>query len=269
MKKLGLKTLLGLWLMFFALVAVVFVVKNRYDRNVLGEADINTSKAYGLVIPHHDLAKELIMRGIESTNNGVIYENIVIIGPNHYYPDGYFITTADTLGTHKIKKDFVRSLSSDSESITTDNKMLAGEHGVNIPLIYLNEVYPEAEIIPLAISTHGDQETMDKVSQILANNFKENTLFILAIDFAHNVGFFEGVENNEDTIEALSNFDYETIKNFDDKHLDSTLATTLFLKIMEKIGSTNWETLESSHGSVILGIPDLQGTSYVTGIFTK
>jgi len=256
-------------ILLFTLVSVGFFVKNNLNKKVLGEADVNNSRVYGLIIPHHDLAEELIIEAIGNINSDADYKNIVVIGPNHYYPDSYFITTAETLADYKVNKDFVRDLDLDFDQVDLDNEILQKEHSVLIPSKYLSEIYPEVSIIPLIISTHGDENTIQEVSTLLGNNFKDDTLFVLAIDFAHNLGFDEAMINNEESRKAISAFDYETILSYDDRFMDSSLSTVLFLKIMENIGAKNFKPINSSHGSVILGVPDLQGTSYVTGMFTR
>lgn len=265
------KTKVGLVVAIMLLVIVsggVFV-KYKQNEKVLGESDVIESEIVGLVIPHHELADELIMSAIESSRKDLGYDKVVIIGPNHYFPNSHFITTTEKLGDISIDDEYVQGLSSTYDFVSIDSQMLENEHSVGIPINYLKEAYPKAEFVPLIVSHHYNKEIMEELSKSLSGEFSENVLFVLAVDFAHNVGFVEAMENNDESIKSISNFDYESILRYDDRHMDSPLSTILFLKIMERLGANNWKILDSSHGSVILGIPDLQGTSYVTGVYTK
>lgn len=265
------RTKVGLVVAIILLVIVLggAFVKYKQNEKVLGESDVVESEIVGLVIPHHDLADDLIINAIERSRKDPGYEKIVIIGPNHYFPNSYFITTAESLRDYSIDSEYIRGLNSNYDFVAFNGQMLENEHSVGIPIMYLKEAYPKAEFIPLIVSHHYNEKIMEELSNSLSGEFSENTLFVLAVDFAHNVGFIEAMENNDESIKSISNFDYESILTYDDKYMDSPLSTILFLKIMERLGANNWKILDSSHGSIILGIPDFQGTSYVTGVYTK
>ncbi|MGD8744184.1 MAG: AmmeMemoRadiSam system protein B [Candidatus Woesebacteria bacterium] len=264
------KTKVGLAVIALLLVVLgVVFVKYKQNERVLGELDIAESDVVGLVIPHHELADELIISAIEGSRKNLGYDKVVIIGPNHYFPNSHFITTTEKLGDYSVDYEYVDELNSTYDFVELNRQTLENEHSVGIPITYLKEAYPEAEFVPLIVSHHYNEEIMEELANSLSSEFSGNSLFVLAVDFAHNVGFVEAMENNDESVKSISNFDYESILAYDDRHMDSPLSTVLFLKVMERLGANNWKIMDSSHGSVILGIPDLQGTSYLTGVFTK
>ncbi|MBN1168468.1 AmmeMemoRadiSam system protein B [Candidatus Woesebacteria bacterium] len=260
------KIIVSILLIIIILVGLFY--KQRKEQKVLGESDDEHLDIRGLVIPHHDLAFDLIIRAIESSKKDTGYRKIVIIGPNHYYPNSPFITTGDSLRDYSIDEDYVTKLVS-YDHVHFDNEMLGNEHSIGIPIEYLGKAYPEADFIPIIVSHYYNEESMDKFAEKLSEDFSSETLFVMAVDFSHNVGFEEAMRNNDDSISAIERFDYNTIINFDDRYMDSPLSTILFLNIMEKLGAKNWQTYDSSHASLLKGIPNLQGTSYVTGVFSK
>ena len=95
MNLLKLKVLLIFVGILIVVVSGGVFVKNKQNEKVLGESDSNEPEVFGLVIPHHDLADDLIINAIERSRKDPGYEKIVIIGPNHYFPNSYFITTAE------------------------------------------------------------------------------------------------------------------------------------------------------------------------------
>ena len=62
-------------------------------------------------------------------------------------------------------------------------------------------------------------------------------------------------------------FDYQTLYRFTDDHLDAPAAVVLLLRAMQHLGTTHWETWDSSHGAILKENSTLQSTSYVVGVF--
>ena len=170
---------------------------------------------------------------------------------------------------YSIDKDIVENLHTSLNEMNIDLKKMENEHSLGIPIKYLSEIYPSTSFVPIAVSPFYSDEVLNKVSEIVSSDKESKTLFVLSIDFAHNMGIDEALKNNEESIEAIRNFDFNKILTYNDEHLDSPVATVLFLKIMNNLGFNKWTTLYSTHGSVFVGEPDLNGTSYVVGVFSE
>lgn len=254
---------------FSIIVALAIVLTVAYSNRmkVLGIQNSRTNENIrGLIIPHHDLASEIIIRSIDEIAAENDYDKIFIIGPNHFFPDNPLVVSGRAIQNFPIDTEFVDELAT-LDTVFLNEDLLAQEHSMIVPIKYLHGAFPAADFVPLVISSHYSERDLKEVSNYLAQHAPEKSLWVLAIDFAHNVTLHEGLAHNEESITALKSFDYERILGFSDSHLDSPVGTTVFLKVLENLNATSWRTFESTHGSVIEGVPNLNGTSYVVGTF--
>lgn len=251
--------------LFVALILITSVAIFHKGK-VLGTSD-EMPVVHGIIVPHHDLADELLISSFQSLRESYSYETIYILGPNHFYPESELVITATEIAEYPLNLNRIQDLDSAFSEVTLNNELVSHEHSIQIPLKYLAEIFPDAQFVPLVISPYYQDKQIDELSDFLARD--DSALFVLAVDFAHNVGMEEGLQQNIQSIEAIEHFDYDTILNFTDHNLDSPVATALFLNVMQRIHSTEWSLYQSTHGSVIEGIPDLEGTSYVVGTFSN
>jgi len=262
------KKLTGISIVMAFIVVVSVALTSR--TKVLGtKTTIANENVRGLVIPHHDLADELIISSIQEIAKENTYDHIFVIGPNHFFPENPLIVSGTVIQDFSIDMSFVNELNTVFNSVSVNNDILAGEHSMIVPMKYLREAYPNALFVPLVVSPHYTQKDLSDLTLYLSKHAPENSLWVLGMDFAHNVTINEGLSHNEESITALSTFDYQTILRLTDTHMDSPVGATLFLQIMEVLNAREWTTLESSHGAIIDGVPNLNGTSYVIGTFKE
>jgi AmmeMemoRadiSam system protein B len=222
---------------------------------------IITPEIKGLILPHHDLAKELFHLSLEKLKLTTQPQTIVVFGTNHYFPTSQTYTT-----TTAIHNEF--QLGSD---VLADDARIEKEHSIQTVSPYIKEYFPNTTIIPIIISARYENvEYIQKsVAQFVSLFDGPNTLYIASVDFAHNVSLSQGMAKNQESIQSIENFNISEILQYQDDHLDSPLAITTLLVTMQQIGASHWETWYSSHGALITQTPDLNGTSYVIGAFSK
>jgi AmmeMemoRadiSam system protein B len=121
--------------------------------------------------------------------------------------------------------------------------------------------------VPILFSPFYTPEKLVGLAEFLSEHMPKKTLFVASVDFSHQNLYSKAMENNLESIEAISQFDFQKVQAFDDNHMDSPAAMATLLHIMQERKTTNWETWESLHGAEILDHPQLQGTSYVVGVF--
>ncbi len=214
------------------------------------------AKIKGIILPHHDLAKEIFHVSLARLKEAQTPSTIVIYGTNHYFPTGQTFTTSNEV---QIKYNLV--------NVLVDDEKIKKEHSIQTLLPYLNEYFPNVEIIPIIISSQYDMDKLDNMSKFLINTLPKDTLFIASVDFSHNSTVESGLSKNKESIEAISTFDYQKVLDYHDDHMDSPVAISLFMKTMENLNAKTWETWSSSHGGLITNDPTLNGTSYVVGTF--
>src|SRR3989344_1525400 len=233
------------------LIVFVYYAQAVKKQKTLGVSDISERKIVGLIIPHHDLAASLIIDSLDKIKNEGEYKRVVIIGPNHFFPERETVITSAVLSDYPIDEEVVGDLNNQFKEVVEDEAVVANEHSVGIPMKYIREIYPQASFIPLVISPYYNQNSLEAVSGYLSGNLSEDTLFVLAVDFAHNLGIDEALSHNDITIDAIRNFDTQAILDFSDEYLDSPVATVMFLKIMERLGAGDWQLISSTHGSML------------------
>jgi AmmeMemoRadiSam system protein B len=241
-----------------------FLTKNKGD---VASISTQNSQIKGMVLPHHDLAREIFTTSLLKLQESQSPPVFVIFGTNHYYPDSPTLTTAVDLLDYPIEKESVIAFVQEFPSTQVSTPVLEKEHSITTPVPYIRQYFPEAKIIPLIVSSRFKQKDLDEYVEYLSKTLPEDTVYIAAVDFSHGQTLESGMSKNEESIKVISEFDYETLYTFKDDHLDSPVAIGLFLETMQVLDSTRWETWESTHGALLTSDPTLQGTSYVIGVF--
>lgn len=214
------------------------------------------AKIKGIILPHHDLAKEIFHTSLTRLKESQVPSTIVIYGTNHYFPESQTFTT-----TQEIQSKY------NLDNVLVDNERIKKEHSIQTLTPYLNEYFPNVNIIPIIVSSRYEMSELDSMSKTLIKILPEDTLYIASVDFSHNSTVESGLEKNKESIEAISKFDYQKVLDYHDDHIDSPVAISVFMKTMENLNAKTWETWISSHGGLITNSPTLNGTSYLVGAF--
>ena len=221
----------------------------------------------GLVVPHHELVFSLVEEALLKVSQQQQPKYLVLMGPNHWQPDKYHLTTALNLGDYPLATDKIAQIKDKLPFVVVDEQLMIDEHSVMLLLPELKKYFPQTQVIPLVFSPGYQPDEIEQAVGVLTDLLPADTLYVISTDFAHNQMLLPGLENNQQTIKAMSSFDYQTILDFDDRHLDAAVAMVYFMKVMEKLEAKSWQTWHSTHGAELTGDPTLQGTSYVIGVF--
>ncbi len=261
--------ILGTCLIICVLFLGINLVKNRGQ--VAGESiDLEKQPIKGLILPHHDLAREIIIKSLEKLSSSNKYKLIVVLSPNHFRPQSYTFTTSLNDKNYPIAIEYLHKLKEFDQELLFDTELVENEHGVNIPVEYLSHYFPESEFLPILVSPYYSEKTLDEISQWMTENLPEDTLYVASVDFSHENMYAKALDNNKESLGVIKNFDYASLYNFvndNNQHLDSPIGTAVLLKTMSALKATNWQTWYDSHGSQLTDDPVLQGTSYIIGVF--
>src|SRR3989344_3078584 len=216
---------------------------NHWRGRIAGVQTEKISRVRGIVLPHHELAGEIVMRSLERLAQTQDFSHIVIFSPNHFQPDSYTFSTADKIKDLPLDTKYLRELKEMDANAVWDQKLLENEHGVLIPAGYLKNYFPRASFLPIIFSPYFNQERLEKMAE-------------------------EAALKNLETIETIKNRDYQRLFGYGNDHLDSPAAMGTWMMTTEKLEAKNWETWYDSHGAMLTDNPLLNGTSYVIGVFT-
>jgi MEMO1 family protein len=262
------KVTFALFIITAITISGLFYLNRHSEGEVAGTSEAAT-RIHGLILPHHDKAGSLIDSAASRVSQSGDYSTLVILAPNHFQPDSQLITTADTLANFPISQAIVSKLAATSDYVVLDNTAISKEHGLLVPLEYLSAKFGNTDIIPLMVSPNYTDDSLSQVAAMLHQHTPEDTLFVVSVDFSHNLLFEPAMENTKYTSQIISAFDQDKLLTFDDHYLDAPVAVVLMLEIMKLRQATLFETWEISHGAILLDNPLLQGTSYLTGVFRE
>jgi AmmeMemoRadiSam system protein B len=260
-------------LIFFLIIVLAgfFVVRSYQHKSKV--AGVNTmsdgQKVRGLIISHHDLTREYIIRTLDKLSKNNDYSYIVVFGPNHFYPDETAFLTSTKVFDYQIDGKEVQLLIDNRNNIIQDESRVEKEHSFNIPASYLRDYYPDAKFIPLVIPQNFDSGDIADIALFLSRSLPENTLYVASVDFSHEKTVLEAEDKNRQSQAAIANFDFESIYLYQSDHVDSPASIGLLLNVMKNLGSTKWNLWFDTHGAFIEDNPLLQGTSYLFGVFTE
>src|SRR4030042_4202503 len=226
----------------FLVISTLSLVTYKHISNQKKVAGVSTGSEQrqikGIIIPHHDLAKQYIEESLDRIAQTQNPSNIVIIGPNHFQEgETRFISTDQLLG-YSVSKEFVYKLQN-AGLVTLSKETIENEHSITIPISYLHNYFPNANYITLIAPRYFDKNQIMQIATFLKACLPNDTLFVVSVDFTHNKMLLEAMENNKETESAIANFDYEKIYHLDDSYKDSPDSLGLLLNIMQGLGSTN------------------------------
>lgn len=229
---------------------------------------VKTQNIRGIILPHHDLAREYIVASLERISKNQNPKTVVIIGPNHYEPQAAKFISATNVLDYPVQEEFVNRLYM-LQKTTLNQAAVENDHSIITPLSYLKNYFPDAEFIPLLAPPYFDTSDISQIAMYLSRSLPQDTLFVASVDFSHNTQAVEASTKNRQSEETIKNFDFETLYQYKDDHIDSPSSIGLLLSTMQRLGSTTWELWYDSHGAFIEDKAALQGTSYLIGVFTQ
>ena len=223
----------------------------------------------GLIVPHHEMAVEKIEEVAQRTAGEKGYQRVVVLAPNHFRPNSYTFTSARAAAEVPVDDEMVSRLADADSRLVIDQDLIENDHGVMVPMKYLQAAFPGAKFVPILVAPNFLESNLREWAARLAELGGEDTLYVASADFAHDMLENEAIEKDSESIAALMNFEYQTIFEFGDDHMDNPGGIATMLMIMERTEAKNFEVWYRGHGAGMLNNLVLRGTSYVTGVFRK
>lgn len=237
-----------------------------YQKNKEAEIKENEKlQAQGIIIPHHLLARDLIISTLENIKQD--YQTIILVGPNHFDYGNNNIQTSHLLwktkfGQTEANYQLIKELEKSSLA-AVNQEYFNTEHSICSLVSFIKIYFPHAKIVPLILKTSTLNNQTEELAKYLANKC-DNCLMIASLDFSHQVTQAEAEINDKKSIEILKQLD---ITNLDKVVCDSkpTLRSLLFY-LKEK--GVNKASLIKNSNSVEISNQDLdEVTSYITIVF--
>jgi len=161
----------------------------------------------GITVPHHLLAADLVALGFHAAS-GFRYKRIVILSPDHFHKTHkLYATTArgfDTvLGPVAADTDAVRLLEAHGDMVE-ESCLFDKEHGVRAMLPFLHHYFPEAKIVPVAMSVKAKRGDWDRLAEALKPLVDQDTLIVESTDFSHYLPQHDSRRFDQQTLNMLA-----------------------------------------------------------------
>lgn len=161
----------------------------------------------GITVPHHLLAADLIALGIRAAS-GFSYKRIVLLAPDHFHRSKKpFATTArgfDTvLGPVKTDREAIALLTRHGDMMEV-SCLFSEEHGVLALLPFLRHAFPQARIVPVAMSAKARRADWDRLAEALKPIVDGDTLIVESTDFSHFLPQHEARRYDQQTLNLLA-----------------------------------------------------------------
>jgi AmmeMemoRadiSam system protein B len=199
----------------------------------------SNERASGITVPHHLLASHLMALGFRAAS-GFRYKRIILLTPDHFFEsEKLFATTTHgfktVLGRVINDKDAVRRLLAANNAIE-DSCLFDKEHGIRALLPFLHHYFPEAAVVPVAISIKAGRADWDRMADALAPLVDENTLVVESTDFSHYLPHHKARSFDQQTLNILASGSLDAIAGLrQPDHADSVGALYIQTKLQGRL----------------------------------
>lgn len=224
----------------------------------------------GLIVNHHLLAPHLIAQAFNLAQTKE-KQTIVILSPNHFgVGAGQVLTSewswATPYGELKPDEKTITSLIS-SGLVNVDERPFEKEHGIANIVAFVKKAIPNAQIVPLIFRDSLSSQKASELAQVLNDILPADALVVGSLDFSHKKTSEVADLEDEKSLEAINNFDYQKIQQLD---VDSKPVLSCLLHYFALKNAMKFNLLAHTNSAKILNKPDsLETTSYITGYFTS
>lgn len=238
--------------------------------NEAGQHPLSDSVLVGGIVPHHDVASELIARFFSALQSQKP-ETVIIVGPNHRNI-GIFraLTTRGSwetaFGMVESNSKFVDQLL-DLDLARTDDEAFVNEQSIGAIIPYIGYYLPGVRILPIILKPNMDIADIHALGVALGRLMNEHTAIAASVDFSHDLPAQETDQRDHITIEAIKQFDLPTLLSLDSEYLDSPAAIGTLLTAMQENGTTEIKIFDHTNSGVLLERSAMPTTSYVLAGF--
>jgi AmmeMemoRadiSam system protein B len=230
----------------------------------------NLNDIRGGVIPHHLVAHKLIAR-VFHTLQEQKPDTIILLGPNHSNK-GAPITTSllgwqTPFGVVDVDEKQIKRLRQVSPSIQVNDDILGKEHAIGNIMPFIKYYLPETKVVPLVFTNSFTREEAHVLGEKIAAAMGDKTVILASVDFSHNLKSDEATLRDQETLQALKEWNLGRIFTMNDEYLDSPASIGVLFTAMNKLGSNEFAVLNHTNSGVILGNKNIATTSYITLLF--
>ncbi|GHV36848.1 hypothetical protein FACS1894187_12220 [Synergistales bacterium] len=225
----------------------------------------------GGVVPHHDLAIDMIARFYQklagrSGQNAQKIRRVWLFAPDHFKQARRWAAVCDAdwrlAGADKAAVETLGR----SEIVELSSKLFAREHGITLHIPFIARFFPNASVVPIVLRPDIPDMALLMLRNRIGRLLGEGDLIILSMDLSHYKPPEAMEIEDKRTLGVLTNLKCSAVSGID---VDARRTASLVLRLFRDMGATKGEILEHTDSSALLGKRIESGTSYATIIYRE
>lgn len=226
----------------------------------------------GISVPHHLIAADLIARGFQVAA-GNHYDRIIIISPDHFRSSRRpLATTTRNIDTilGQITNDRMASATLlNAEALFDDADLFAKEHGIAALAPFVRHFFPEAKVVPIAVSVDATRSELDQAFILIKGLIGRHTLVVQSTDYSHYLRADIAQRRDQETLNVIAANDVEALQTLmQSDHLDSKASQYLQMRLQSEVYK-GYATVVANRNAAEYGPIGSKTTSYIVTIYTK
>ncbi|MBU0531721.1 MAG: AmmeMemoRadiSam system protein B [Candidatus Uhrbacteria bacterium] len=177
---------------------------------------LENTKVPALIVPHAeiDFSGAVAAAGYKTVADKN-FKRAIIIGPSHHVQfEGVALTSYDAWRTPLGNIRVAETDLADDQVFRINDEALAEEHSIEVQVPFLQVLFPDIEIVPLAVGTMDEASRATAATKIGAL-LDEQTLLVISSDLSHYHEAAECETIDRDTIDKILTGEPEQVAEID------------------------------------------------------
>lgn len=222
----------------------------------------------GGLVNHHVLATNLLWQFFQHLS--LCQPNVkrlIILSPDHFFRGKATVSTAYlkyvTQGVELTTDDRAIDQLLNSKVVTSEPTLFVKEHGIGALVPFAAKVFPDAQIVPLAIRSDLSRLQANQLVNVLRLLLNQQTLLIVSSDMSHYLSTDIAKKKDQETLRALKKDDQTFFWRAKDDHLDLGKGLWIALRLLKQ---PTFQELDHAVSSDYAGSTTYV-TTYLTGLW--
>ncbi len=207
--------------------------------------------------------------------SGFRYRRIVILSPDHFRKAGKpFATTTrgfdDVFGPVRTDAEAAAQLLDGNDEFVEESCLFDTDHGVRAMLPFIHRYFPDAAVVPVAVSIKSDRADWDRMGDALADIVDADTLVVESTDFSHYLPQHVARGFDQQTLNVLAAGSLDAIAALrQPAHADSVGALYIHTRLQQSLFGAGSLVIASENSQVYSPDYSTSTTSYLVVLFGR
>lgn len=235
------------------------------DHLYLNAPKVELSQVYedvelkSMIVPHHLVATDKLEAMYKTAASDEV-KNVLIISPDHFMDEDRDMTTSNKNwfvdeGKVYFNSDLYETINFDGLLVSPE--VIALEHGLFTHIPYVKRYFPNASVVPVAISKQTEFSYLSDLIQAIP----DDTFVIASVDFSHYLSLDQADKNDLVTERILLQGNYEGLFEMSDAYFDSPACLYVVMCYARKQGY-KIKVYDHSNSAYYMGLDIPETTSY-------